>query len=70
MRIFIFIITTVIGLQTWAQVGYQANQYMFNQQLINPAFAGKDYKVKSSLLGSSHLTGISSAPRLLAFSIS
>ena len=37
---------------------------MFDQQLVNHANAGKDFKVKASLLQNSQLTEINSSPKL------
>lgn len=54
----------------FGQTNYQANHYMFNQQLVNPASIAKDYKVKAGLLTNSSLTGINGAPRYGAFHIS
>ncbi|MFT4523136.1 MAG: type IX secretion system PorP/SprF family membrane protein [Bacteroidia bacterium] len=62
------LLTTYIG--SYAQVGYQANQYMFNQQLINPAYVGKDLKVKGGALGNNQLAGIDGSPKLLALYMS
>ena len=69
-RIYTIIICLLSGTWIYGQSGYQANQYMFNQQLINPAYSGKDYKVKGALLANQQMTGISSSPRLLALSFS
>jgi type IX secretion system PorP/SprF family membrane protein len=54
----------------FGQTNYQANHYMFNQQLVNPASIGKDYKVKTGLITNSSLTGITGAPRYIGFHIS
>jgi type IX secretion system PorP/SprF family membrane protein len=70
MRIYVIIILTTFAFHVNAQVGYQANHYMFNQQLINPASAGKDFKVKAGLLLNSQLTGINSSPKLGALHFS
>lgn len=70
MRVYILLICLFAGSCLYSQSGYQANQYMFNHQLINPAYAGKDYKIKGALLGNQQLTGIESSPRLGAISFS
>jgi type IX secretion system PorP/SprF family membrane protein len=66
MRIFTILIITAFAFHCKAQVGYTANQYMFNQQLINPAYAGKDFKIKAGVLVNSQLTGIKESPKLAA----
>jgi type IX secretion system PorP/SprF family membrane protein len=63
----ICIITSLVSV---GQANYQANLYMLNQQLINPAYAGKDYNVRASLLANNQLIGIPSSPKLFAFSLS
>jgi type IX secretion system PorP/SprF family membrane protein len=69
-RIYTLAICTILAYSAYSQSGYQANQYMFNHQLINPAYGGKDYKIKGALLGNQHLGGISSSPQLVALSLS
>ncbi|PCJ67600.1 MAG: hypothetical protein COA58_00245 [Bacteroidetes bacterium] len=70
MRIYIIIVLTAFVFQVKAQIGYQANHYMFNHQLINPASSGKDFKVKAGVLLNSQLTGIKSSPKLAALHFS
>ncbi|MFM9945391.1 MAG: PorP/SprF family type IX secretion system membrane protein [Bacteroidia bacterium] len=69
-KLYSIIICFLAGSYLYGQSGYQANQYMFNHQLINPAYSGKDYKIKGALLINQQLTGIESSPSLKAFSLS
>ncbi|MFT5511883.1 MAG: type IX secretion system PorP/SprF family membrane protein [Bacteroidia bacterium] len=67
-----YLLITFIWLSTnlFGQTNYQANHYMFNQQLVNPASIGKDYKVKAGIVTNSSLTGITGAPRFIGFHLS
>lgn len=69
-KIILTLVTVMFALSTYAQMGYYANQYMLNHQLINPAYSGKNLKVRGGLLANSHLTGIPSSPKSIGLNIS
>jgi len=74
-RIHIFKILTILSIatlcyfpQTMAQQKVQFSQYMFNNLVINPAYAGAEGPLSLTLVNRSQWSGIENAPKTQTFS--
>ena len=62
-------IVLLAGLQAvHAQQDPQYSQYMFNQMVLNPAYAGSKEALSSSLILRNQWVGLDGAPKTITFS--
>lgn len=64
MLFFLLLLSTIVQGQQEVQI----TQYMYNMNILNPAYAGFQNTLSLGLLGRTQWTGIEGAPRLLTFS--
>ncbi|HHG83514.1 MAG TPA: type IX secretion system membrane protein PorP/SprF [Bacteroidetes bacterium] len=67
--IFLLLFTTGLGLGLYAQQDRHFSQYMFNHLALNPAYAGKDGFLASTLIFRKQWIGIEGAPSTQSFAM-
>jgi type IX secretion system PorP/SprF family membrane protein len=63
------LIIALAGLQIEAQQDPQVTQYMYNMNIVNPAYAGSTEAISLGLLGRTQWVGLDGAPKTVTFSI-
>ena len=65
----IIAITTFVGLQMFAQQDPHYTQYMYNMNLLNPAYAGSNESLSIGFLGRTQWVGLDGAPKTATLSV-
>ena len=68
LKSFILIISAIIGVQMFGQQDPQYTQYMYNMNIVNPAYAGSNEALSIGLLGRTQWVGLNGAPKTATFS--
>lgn len=72
MRLFkltTFVFVLFLGTFTYSQQNPQYTQYMYNMNILNPAYAGSEGSLNIGILGRTQWTGIEGAPKTLTASV-
>ena len=65
IKIIIVVIFTLIGTLSYSQQNPQYTQYMYNMNILNPAYAGSQGTLSIGLLGRTQWAGFEGAPRTM-----
>ena len=69
MKIILKIITLIITVHLYAQQDPHYTQYMYNMNVVNPAYAGSKDNISGSILYRQQWVGIEGAPQTATFSL-
>lgn len=69
IKLSIIFLVLISGLTAYGQQDPQYTQYMYNMNILNPAYAGSEGSLNIGILGRTQWTGIEGAPKTLTASI-
>jgi type IX secretion system PorP/SprF family membrane protein len=69
LKSFILFISAFIGLQMFAQQDPHYTQYMYNMNLLNPAYAGSNESLSLGFLGRTQWVGLDGAPKTATLTV-
>lgn len=69
IKIAFILILTITGIKLAAQQDPQVTQYMYNMNIVNPAYAGSNEAISIGLLGRTQWVGLDGAPKTVTLSV-
>lgn len=69
IKIAFILILTLTGIKLAAQQDPQVTQYMYNMNIVNPAYAGSNEAISIGLLGRTQWVGLDGAPKTVTLSV-